>query len=131
MRKGKFMLLMVAALLLGSFLCACQSAEDSAESQNKGIPDAEYVYEQVKILNVQLETAGVCRAVVDNEAKEPVNLLFVQSQEYINIPAEQYSYDFMGIYMLDMDTGNWYDSSFLDHRRIRNLMDRRYLLYHP
>lgn len=114
----KLTVLMVIMALLGSLLCACQSVEKTAAELENEVPDAEYLYEQVKVLGVSLESAGIFCHVMDNESKDPVNLLFVRSNEYNYLPPESYGFDYAGIYMLDMDTGKWYDSSFLNRMKM-------------
>lgn len=123
-------------LILCVSLCACgtstaeppaeQEPDYTAESPADQEPDdsayppvdPEWVYEQAKVLNIQLNAAGIYRDHVSNAAREPINLLLLQSTEYLHLRPESYSILFGGIYMLDMDTGIWYDSTFLDMDKV-------------
>lgn len=99
-------------LLLCVSLCACGT------NTTEPPIDPEWVYEQAKSLNIQLNAAGTYRGYVSNETNDPLNLLLLQSTEYLHLPPESYTFDYAGIYILDMDTGTWYDSSFLIQERV-------------
>ena len=81
-------------------------SEESAEI----VIDADFVYEQAKLLNIQLKRAYRYR----QEFREGpvVDLLFFHSTEFDGISLV--SFNAPGMYMLDLDSGNWYDSSFIE-----------------
>ena len=83
--------------------------------------DAEFIYEQAKQMGIQLKQ--VHRYYIELDEGPIMNLLFFQSTEFDN--CEIVSFSAPGLYMLDMDTGIWYDSSFLDWDRmtVNNIWD--------
>lgn len=76
--------------------------------------DSEFVYEQAKLLHIQLNAVAAYQGQTPSSTPETVNLLFFQSTTYRDLPREQWPFSAPGFYMLDMDTGIWYDGSFLN-----------------
>ena len=74
--------------------------------------DPQFVYEQAKLLNIQLKSVTAYQYQLKEGCKEQMNLLFVQSTEHEGI--NETSIPNPGLYMMDLDTGIWYDGSFQD-----------------
>ncbi len=74
--------------------------------------DTEFIYEQAKLLNIQIKSATRYQYTLEEGCCEELDLLFLQSTEHDGI--ELFPFDAPGLYMLDMDSGIWYDSSFMD-----------------
>ena len=113
MKSVKKLLVFFFFFLLVMSLCACGSSDI----------DADFVYEQAKFLGIQLESASVYHGCLSNDDNDPVNVLFLNSTEYDDIAPENRTFSYAGIYMLDMDTGIWYDSSFVDWDKVYNETD--------
>ena len=82
------------------------------ESSAQPAIDPEFVYEQAKLLNIRLNAAAYYTFEVSEGYQETYNLLFFKSTEFDGYKVESFSAP--GLYMLDLDTGIWYDSSFMD-----------------
>lgn len=126
--------LIILFLMFCLLLCGCgnsQPAEiETSISTEETLPmeevmaeepltiDTELVYEQAKLLHIQLESAAQYRYQLDRGCREELNLLFLQSTEYEGMKYETIGAP--GLYMLDLDTGIWYDGSFLDWTLMSN-----------
>ena len=82
------------------------------ESATQPAIDPEFVYEQAKLLNIELNAVTKWTYELDTGCRETLNMLFFESTEFDGY--QETSFAAPGLYMLDLDTGIWYDSSFMD-----------------
>ena len=113
--KKLIALFLVLMLCVG--FCACGGSSDPQQAQqaanpSDSDPDIEFLYEQVKQMNVLLDSAAIYRYRLEEGCRENMNLLFVQTGDPVGDPTGLFSGH--SLYMLDMDTGIWYDNSFLN-----------------
>ena len=87
---------------------------ESYEELSELTIDADYVYEQAKLLNIQLKQAY--RYYFELGEGPVLNLLVLQSTEFDGFPVVSFGGkgQELGVYLLDMDTDTWYDTSFID-----------------
>lgn len=77
--------------------------------------DTAFIYEQAKLLHTQLHQAVEYHYTLDEGCGETLNLLFFEIEEFADLDPKDAAFGCSGIYMLDMDTGIWYDGSILDY----------------
>lgn len=87
---------------------------ESYEEPSELTIDADFVYEQAKLLNIQLRQ--VCRYYCELDEGTVLNLLVFLSTEFEGQDNVSFGSPDCeeGRYMLDLDTNTWYDISFID-----------------
>lgn len=104
-------------------LSASASAEVSTPTESNAqaplepeIPtiDPEWLCEQTKLLHIQLNAAAVYQGTISEENPETVNLLFLQSTAYLDVPREKWMHSAPGFYLVDMDTGDIFAGNFVN-----------------
>lgn len=97
---------------LNAVIAAGQIPASIAEDALVKALDPQFLYEQAKLLNIQLKSVTGYQVLLNEGYRELVSLLFVQSTEHEGVNEESIAKP--GLYMLDLGTGEWYDASFLD-----------------